>query len=111
MILSIFKICVSLSIEFPALPDDILPRALVVKDDIDGEESIDKELGMELPEDAVRVPVVEVEGAQDVPAAQVVDDLHQRLLPVRVDVLQALAALVEVLHLPLDGVVLQHTDI
>ncbi len=53
------------------------------------------------------VPVVEVEGAENVPAAQVVDNLHQRLLPVRLDVLQGLAALVEVLHLPLDGVVLK----
>ena len=56
---------------------------------------------MKLTQNAVRIPVVKVEGAEDVPAAEVVDDLQQRLLPVRLDVLQRLAALVEMLPLPL----------
>ena len=91
-----------------SLPHNVLSRPLVVKYDIDAEEGVHHELGVELPEHAVRVPVVQVEGAEDVPPAQVVDDLHERLLPVSLDILQALAALVEVLHLPLDGVVLKY---
>ena len=53
------------------------------------------------------VPVVEVEGPEHVPAPEVLDDLGQGLLPVGLDVVEALAALVEVLHLPLNTVVLK----
>ena len=53
------------------------------------------------------VPVVEVEGPEHVPAPEVLDDLGQGLLPVGLDVVEALAALVEVLHLPLNTVILK----
>ena len=56
----------------------------------------------------MRVPVVEVECPEHAPAAQILHDLGERLLPVRLDVVQALAALVEVLNLPLDTVVLKY---
>ena len=36
---------------------------------------------------------------EDIPASQVVDDFHERLLPVGGDVVEGLAAFVKVLHL------------
>ena len=36
---------------------------------------------------------------EDIPSTEVVDDFHERLLPIRGDVVQRLAAFVEVLHL------------
>ena len=36
---------------------------------------------------------------EDIPASQVVDDFHERLLPVRGDVVEGLAAFIKVLHL------------
>ena len=83
--------------------DDVLARDLPVRTHRDPEEGADPVVGVELPEDPVVVPAVEVEGPQDVPAcntpqsvsqsvsssltSQVVNDLHQRFLPVGLNVL------------------------
>ena len=53
------------------------------------------------------IPIVKVECPEYVPAAEVVHDLDERLLLVGLNVVQGLAALVEVLDLPLDTVVLK----
>ena len=43
--------------------------------------------------------VPELTEPEDIPASQVVDDFHERLLPVRGDVVEGLAAFIKVLHL------------
>ena len=63
-------------------PDDVPGRISDVGDDLDSEESVDGVLGVEAFEDSVAVPRVEVEGSEDLPSSEVVDDLHQRLLAV-----------------------------
>ena len=47
--------------------DDVLARDLQVRTHRDPEEGADPVVGVELPEDPVVVPAVEVEGPQDVP--------------------------------------------
>ena len=47
--------------------DDVLARDLPVRTHRDPEEGADPVVGVELPEDPVVVPAVEVEGPQDVP--------------------------------------------
>ena len=52
--------------------DDVLARDLPVRTHRDPEEGADPVVGVELPEDPVVVPAVEVEGPQDVPACNTV---------------------------------------
>ena len=51
--------------------DDVLARDLPVRTHRDPEEGADPVVGVELPEDPVVVPAVEVEGPQDVPACNI----------------------------------------
>ncbi len=66
-------------------PDDVSGRISDVGHDFDSEESVDVVLGVQAFKDSVAVPRVEVEGPEHLPAAEVVDDLDQRLFAVALD--------------------------
>ena len=63
-------------------PDDVPGRISDISDDLHSEESVDGVFGVEAFEDPVAVPGVEVEGPEDLPSSEVVDDFHQWLLAV-----------------------------
>ena len=90
---------------------DVLPGRYGIRNHSDREEGWNHEVSMELPQHSLGVPVVEVEGAEYIPATQLVYDLHQRFLPVHFNVIQGLAALIEVLNFPFKGVVLKESKV
>ena len=62
-------------------------------------EGVDPVLCVQAGEDPGAVKHVEDEGPEDVPTPQLVDDLHQGLVVVRLDVVQGHARAVKVVHL------------
>ena len=74
-------------------PDDVPGRIPDVRNNLDPEEGVDVVLGVKPLEDSVAVPGVEVEGPEDLPASEVVDDLDERLLSIALDEAQLHASL------------------
>ena len=66
-------------------PDNIPSRITHIWNDLDPEEGVDVVLGVQTFQHPMAVPRVEVEGSQDLPASEVVDDLDERLLAVDLD--------------------------
>ena len=68
------------------------------------EEGVNAVFGMEACEHSSAVKLVDDKGPENVPAPQLVDDLDERLVMVRLDVVQRHAGRVKVVHLPFDRV-------